>query len=238
MTSFSTMTSLADGYRALVIGAGGGIGAAFVQRLTADPGCAGVSALSRRNGDFDLTDEDSIRAAAEGFAASGTVFDLIVCATGALVIGGQGPEKTIRALSPAAMAEQFAVNAIGPALVLKYFSPLLAKDRRSVFAALSARVGSIGDNRLGGWMSYRASKAALNQIVRTAAIEIARARPLSVVAVLHPGTVATALSDDFSNGRERLSPADSAGRMLQVLDGLQPEQTGGFYAYDGTPIVW
>lgn len=232
------LPSLGDGYRALVLGASGGIGSAYLQAFRDDPACAAASGLSRRDDGFDVTDEASVSAAAERFQDEGASFDVIVCATGALTIDGVGPEKTIRAIRADAMADQFALNAIGPALVLKHFSPVLARDRRALMAFLSARVGSIGDNRLGGWISYRASKAALNQIVRTAAIEIARTRPLAVVAALHPGTVATALSDRFSAGHERFSPDDSVRRMLSVLDGLDPSASGGFYAHDGQAIPW
>ncbi|MCS3743992.1 NAD(P)-dependent dehydrogenase (short-subunit alcohol dehydrogenase family) [Rhizobium sp. BK661] len=136
------------------------------------------------------------------------------------------------------MMNQFAVNAIGPALLLKYFVPLLARKKRVIFAFLSARVGSIGDNQLGGWISYRSSKAALNQIVHTAAIEVSRANPASVVVAMHPGSVATSLSDGFSSGHERSEQDDAARSVLQALDALEPANTGGFFAYDGSSIVW
>ncbi|WP_159951941.1 SDR family NAD(P)-dependent oxidoreductase [Rhizobium sp. 18065] len=238
MAEFIGMTSLGADYKVLVLGASGGIGSAFAEVLRADPRCGGVIGLSRSVDGFDVTDEDSIAAAAERLEGSGSRFDLILCATGALTIDDIGPEKAIKAIRPDVMAAQFAVNAIGPALVLKHVSPLLASDRRSLFAALSARVGSTGDNRLGGWISYRAAKAALNQIVRTSAIEIARTRPKAVVVSLHPGSVETRLSSAYAKGHDRLPPTNSAMMMLSVLDRLEPAQSGGFYAYDGQPIDW
>ncbi|MBB4955095.1 NAD(P)-dependent dehydrogenase (short-subunit alcohol dehydrogenase family) [Agrobacterium vitis] len=234
----AALTSLGRNFRALVIGASGGIGTAFVDVLRADPACGQVVTLSRQADGLDITDEASLAAAAERLAAQGMMFDMIICATGALTINGVGPEKAIKAVTAEGMAAQFALNAIGPALVLKYFTPLLSKSNRALMAFLSARVGSIGDNRLGGWMSYRAAKAALNQIVRTAAIEIARTRPQAVVVSLHPGSVATSLSADFAVGHARIQPQESAGLLLNVLDHLSPEQSGGFYAYDGTTIEW
>ncbi|WP_061931912.1 SDR family NAD(P)-dependent oxidoreductase [Aureimonas sp. AU22] len=229
------LPSLPDGYRAIVFGASGGIGGAVVSALEKDPRCAGVTGLSRGDG-FDLEDEASIAAAAGRL--DGREFELLFDATGALVIDGRGPEKALRALDPAVMARQFAVNAIGPALILKHFVPLLPRGRRALFATLSARVGSIGDNHLGGWISYRAAKAALNQIVRTAAVEVARTRPDAVLAALHPGTVATRLSDPFAGSRDRLTPDASAAALLAVLDGLAAERSGCFLAYDGRPIEW
>ncbi|WAJ30342.1 SDR family NAD(P)-dependent oxidoreductase [Antarcticirhabdus aurantiaca] len=231
------MRSLPEGFRAVVIGRSGGIGSAVAARLEADPRCGEVVGLSRAEG-FDLLDEASIEAAARRLASTGGPLDLVFDATGALQIDGYGPEKTLRALGPAGMAMQFAVNAIGPALVLKHFAPLLPRERRGLFATLSARVGSIGDNRLGGWISYRSAKAALNQIVRTAAIEIARTHPRAVVVALHPGTVATRLSDPFAGQRDRLSPDAAAAALLETLDGMTPERTGTFHAYDGSSIAW
>lgn len=232
----SIMASLGIGYRALVLGASGGIGRALAARLSEDSNCEKLVCLSRSEDGFDVTDETSVRQAAEPL--SGQDFDLILCATGALTIGDVGPEKSIRQISQAAMTAQFAVNAIGPALVLKHFVPLLAKRRRSVFAFLSARVGSIGDNGLGGWISYRSSKAALNQIVHTAAIEVSRTHPASSIVAVHPGTVMTGLSDPFASGHQRMEPEAAAGKILQMLDGLQPGDTGKFFAYDGTAIPW
>ena len=232
------MQSLGSGYRALVIGASGGIGSAVVDVLRADADCGGVACLSRASHPgFDLADAGSIRAAAADLSGEGP-FSLIFDATGALEIDGHGPEKSLRAVDADVMARQFAVNAIGPALLLQQFLPHLARDRRALVATLSARVGSIGDNRLGGWISYRASKAALNQIVRTVAVEVARTHPQAVIAALHPGTVATSLSDRFAGSRERFSPQQSAGLLLSVLDGLQPVSSGGFFAYDGSVIDW
>ncbi len=216
-----------------MIGATGGIGAAIFRALEATG--ADVTPLSRSGDGLDLTDEATIARAAETLDGP---FDLIFDATGALVIDGAAPEKTIAAIDPAAMAAQFALNAIGPALLLKHLHPLLARDRRAVFVTLSARVGSIGDNSLGGWISYRASKAALNQIVRTAAIEIARKRPEAVVAALHPGTVRTDLTAKYAGNHPTVSPDEAAANLLAVIDGLTPADTGGFFAWDGKPIPW
>ena len=230
------MQALRDGYRALVVGASGGIGSAVEALLRDDPRAGAVSGLGRRSDPgLDLTDEPSIAAAAQALSIADGI-DLVFDATGALSIDGVGPEKTLRALDHAAMARQFAVNAIGPALLIKHFLPLMPRDRRAVFVTLSARVGSIGDNSLGGWISYRASKAALNQIVRTAAIEAARTHPQAVIAALHPGTVATRLSAAFSRGHTVFDPEDAAERLLAVVDGLEPPASGGFFAYDGSVV--
>jgi len=219
--------------RALVIGDTGGIGAALAAALKGRG--AEVTGLSRGRDGLDLTDEPSIAHAA---AALSGPFDLILVATGALEIDGRGPEKSLAALDPAAMAAQFAVNAIGPALLLKHLHPLLPSAGRCAFATLSARVGSIGDNRLGGWVSYRAAKAALNQVVRTAAVEIARKRPEAVVVALHPGTVATPLTRRYLIGRLAVAPDAAAANLIAVIDGLSAADTGGFFAWDGRPIPW
>lgn len=230
--------SLADGYRAIVIGASGGIGGALLSLLQDETRCGLALPLSRSKDDLDISDEASVAAAASRLSDQRGSFDLVFNATGALTIDDIGPEKSIRSIDPAQMAKQFAVNSIGPALLLKHFAPLLKRDKKCVFASLSARVGSIGDNRLGGWISYRASKAAQNQIIRTAAIEIARTHPQSIVVALHPGTVDTLLSQSFSKSRDHFTPKQSAARLLATIDGLTPGQTGQFFAYDGSRIEW
>lgn len=221
---------------AVVIGASGGIGAAVVERLGADARFAAVHALSRADG-FDLEDEASIAAAAAR-VAEGPAPTLVFVATGVLH-HGQAPERTYRALTAEHLLRDYRINTVGPALVMKHFAPLLPRDRRAVFAALSARVGSIGDNRLGGWHSYRASKAALNMLLKNLSIELARSHPQAVVAGLHPGTVDTALSEPFQKGvaPERLFTATfSAERMLAVLDALTPADSGGVFAWDGARV--
>lgn len=230
------MKSFSGNFRALIIGASGGIGQALADTLQRDDACRSVIGLSRSPDGLDLLDEDSI--AAQAAKLGDQQFDLIVCATGALTINGVGPEKSIKQVTADAMAAQFAINAIGPALILKHFTPLLSETRRSVFALLSARVGSIGDNRLGGWMSYRSSKAALNQIIRTAAIEIARKRPEAIVVAIHPGTVNTTLSRPFASNYKSTEPHEAASMILTTVDGLGASDTGGFFAYDGRPIEW
>jgi NAD(P)-dependent dehydrogenase (short-subunit alcohol dehydrogenase family) len=160
-------------------------------------------------------------------------------ATGVLHDAALQPEKTWRDISPDAFAHAFAVNATGPALIAKHFLPLLARDRRAVFAALSARVGSIEDNRLGGWTAYRASKAALHQIIRTCAIELARKNKAALCVALHPGTVDTALSAPFQRGvapEKLFAPDYSAERLIEVIDGLSPADSGQAYAWDGARI--
>ena len=218
---------------ALVIGASGGIGSALADAL----GIAGASVtqLSRRDNGLDVTDEVSVKAALGRLTGP---YELIVVATGALEIDGAEPEKSLSALSASAMLDQYALNAIGPALILKHSARLLPKDRRAVFAALSARVGSIGDNRLGGWYSYRASKAALNQIIHTASIELARSHKNLICVALHPGTVATAFTRKYL-GRHRSVPAEEAAQnLLSVIAELDPAQTGGFFDWAGKPIAW
>ncbi len=232
------MKSLPDGYRAVVFGASGGIGSALLRALEKDPRCAVAAAVGRNTAPaLDLEAEPSIREAAEAIAKDGTVH-LIIDATGILHDVDMSPEKTIDAVDPATIARAFAVNATGPLLLFKHFHRLLPRDERGAFASLSARVGSISDNALGGWYGYRASKAALNMFIRTAAIELARKRPLAVCLALHPGTVQTQLSDPYSGSRERFQPDHSAEQLLQVIDRAQICQTGSFLAYDGSEIPW
>ncbi|WP_375204754.1 SDR family NAD(P)-dependent oxidoreductase [Hyphococcus sp.] len=224
-------------FSALVIGASGGIGAAVTQALENDPQCAHVIALSRSRHRLDLTDEDSVAKAAQNIAP-GDGFDLVFNAAGILEVDGAGPEKAFKEIDAGAMAKAFAVNAVGTALAFKYFLPMLKRDGRTAFATLSARVGSIGDNRLGGWMSYRASKAALNQIVRCAAIEQSRQNKASVVVALHPGTIQTPLTEKYAKGRYTASPEECAQNLLGVLERLSPEQSGGFFDYAGEAVPW
>ena len=236
----------------MVVGASGGIGRALVEALIESRAYDRVVALSRRRpgpwrddptrlwAPVDILQEASLAAAAAKVAQIGAATRIIV-ATGVLSGGGLEPEKSIRALNAADLARAFAVNAIGPALVAKHVLPLTPRARPSLFAALSARVGSIGDNRLGGWYGYRASKAALNMMVRTLAVEHRRSRPLGVCVALHPGTVDTALSAPFQASARpgaRLSPTQSAAALMGVMDGLGPEESGNFFAWDGAPIPW
>ena len=188
----------------------------------------------------DVLDAEELARAADRVAELGAPTRIIV-ATGLLHGPGITPEKSLRALDPAAMTRLYQVNAIGPALAARHLLPLTPRDRPSVFAAVSARVGSITDNSLGGWYGYRASKAALNMLIRTAAIEYRRDHPLGVCVAIHPGTVETDLSRPFVANRssgKAVSPETAAAHLLQVLDGLGPSESGGFYAWDGMPIPW
>ena len=234
------MNSLPEGYRAVVVGASGAIGGALVDALRGDPRCGAVEALSRASEPaLDLTDEASVAAAAAALRERAP-FHLVVCATGVLHAAARPPEKRLADLDPAVLAAAFAVNTIGPALVVKHFHDLLPRRERAFLAVLSARVGSIGDNRKGGWYGYRASKAALNMMLRTAAIEVARQRPLAVLAALHPGTVRSRLSAPFVGPADpAVEPAVAAGHLLAVLDALPAEgASGSFVAWDGAPIPW
>jgi NAD(P)-dependent dehydrogenase (short-subunit alcohol dehydrogenase family) len=233
------LSSFAPGVHAVIIGASGGIGAAFADLLENDPQVARVSRLSRATG-LDLADPASITAAA---AALPTPPHLVIVATGLLHDAAFTPpitpERDLRQLSAAALARNFAINATGPALVAQAFVPLFPPKTRSVFAALSARVGSISDNRLGGWHAYRASKAALNQLLRTIAIETARKNPHAMVLGLHPGTVDTDLSKPFQrNVKTLFTPAHSAAALLGVIDAATPAQSGLLLDWAGAVIPY
>ena len=233
-----TMHSLPDGYCALVIGSSGAIGAALLQQLQADPRCALALGLGRRSDPvIDFGDEASVARAAAQLRAQGP-FHLIVNAAGVLHTLQFQPEKRLAQLNYAQLEATFRANTFGPALVLAHFAPLLARQERSLLAVLSAKVGSISDNRLGGWYSYRASKAALNMLLKTAAIEVARTHPKATLVALHPGTVDSALSAPFNGAEIGRPAADAAADLLRVLDGLQPEDTGSFYAYSGEKLPW
>ena len=246
----TALSTFREGANVAVVGASGGIGRAFVDRLSDDPRAANVFAFSRSpmqpsaqnctwHG-IDIEEEASIREAAESVADS--PLDLVVVTAGILHQGDQvRPETSFKKLDMASMQKVFAVNTIGPALVAKHFLPLLRARHKAVFAALSARVGSISDNRLGGWSSYRASKAALNMYIKTLALEQTRRRPHSIVVGLHPGTVATELSAPFTrraSDRKVFTPAQSADYLLAVINGLSPEDSGGFFAWDGQSIEY
>lgn len=231
------LASFPEGFRALVIGASGGIGQAFVQALHAHPRCGMVVGLHRHSEPhLDLDDEASIDAAAASLSQGGK-FHLILHAAGVLHTTDFSPEKKLGDLSYAQLEATFRVNTFGPALVLRHFSPLL-DTQRGVLAVLSAKVGSIEDNRLGGWYSYRASKAALNMLLKTAAIEVKRSNPQAVLVSLHPGTVNTGLSKPFKGERIGRTAHDAAADMLGVLNRLAAADSGGFFTYSGARLPW
>ncbi len=247
----SNLESFTNAANVVVAGATGGIGRALVEALLADPRVASVNALSRtapgirderlRVHTVDFADESSIASAAEACADRGPV-DLVIVATGILHRDPcLSPEKRIADVGEQAMSEVFRINTIIPALLAKHFLPRLRRDAKSAFAAISARVGSIGDNRLGGWVSYRASKAALNMVMKTFSIEHARSHSESIVVTLHPGTTDTALSKPFQRSvpeGKLFTPAFVAERLLDVLDGLSADDSGGFFAWDGARIEY
>ena len=231
------MHSLPEGYRALVVGASGAIGSALLQHLQSDPRCALALGVSRQSSPgLDLLNEVSICACAQALAEQGP-FHLVLDATGALTVNGRGPEKRLDELDAAHLLAALQLNAVGPGLLLKHFVPLLASGQRVIWGKLSARVGSIEDNRKGGWYGYRAAKAALNMLLQTAAIELSRRRPLLVVAALQPGTVQSALSQPFV-GQDALHPNESAQRLLATLNGLQPTGRAQFVDHQGQHIPW
>lgn len=226
---------------AVIIGASGGIGGAIADALEEEGAFTAVHRFARSgvgDGHIDITDETSIAAAA-ALVAKGPAPTLVFVATGILHDPAHGPEKALKELDAAWLAQVYAINAIGPALIAKHFLPIMPKAGRTVFAALSARVGSISDNRLGGWHGYRASKAALNQLIRTISIEERRRNSSSIVVALHPGTVDTALSKPFQ-GNVAPGHLFDAGRaavqLLDVLDGLRPPDSGKLFAWDGAEV--
>ncbi len=252
--SFSEINSFRKNYTAVIIGANGGIGSAIVSMLVADPKCAKIIALSRthpqidnpkvESGTIDILDEASISDAFQNIKTAITNddgIDMTFVATGKLHDENLIPEKSWRQQSHASYEELFALNATGPAMVAKYALELHNKNSKTVFAALSARVSSLEDNRLGGWHAYRASKAALNMILKNLAIEAKRKTPKTIIAGLHPGTVDTALSDPFQGNvpdGKLFSPEQSAQYLLRVIDYLTLEDSGHLIAWDGQKIPY
>ena len=243
-TTTPALESFADGDIAIVVGATGGIGCAFVHHLKASNRFSKVLEYARATvPSLDFTNPESIAICAKDAAGqatqSGRKIRLVIDATGYLHDETFQPEKSLRHIDADYMAKQFQINAIGPALLMKHFCPLLPRDGKSVFATLSAKVGSIGDNRMGGWYGYRAAKAALNQLVKCTAIEIGRSKRDAICIALHPGTVDTGLSGPFAkSGLNVQSPQQATANMLNVIDGLDTRQTGGFFAYDGQELPW
>jgi NAD(P)-dependent dehydrogenase (short-subunit alcohol dehydrogenase family) len=218
--------------RALIIGASGGIGSAVQQALAMRD--VDVTGIGRSNG-LDVTDPAAV---AKVMGALVGPFDLIFIAIGVLAPQNATPEKSLAAIDADVMAQVFAVNAIGPALILQHAGRLLPRNERGVVATLSARVGSVGDNHIGGWHSYRASKAALNHIVHGAAIELGRSHKQSICVALHPGTVATEFTAKYAGRHKTVPPEGAAQNLLNVLEGLSPEQSGGFFDYSGAVVPW
>ena len=219
--------------RALVFGASGGIGQAFSRFLEDKLGSENVVNVSRSFDGFEISDEEKILKFSESIEGT---FNLIINATGVLQTTEEGPEKTINVVKQKSMIDMMTINAIGPALLLKNFSKKLDKTKFSVFVNLSARVGSITDNRLGGWISYRSSKAALNQIIKTSSIEINRRNKNAICVGLHPGTVKTSFTEKFQNTTETISPDESVKMMMNVVENLSVDDNGYCFAYDGKVI--
>lgn len=237
---------ISDIQTAAVFGASGGIGSALCEAL----GQAGVQVFAGsrnpttfaspnvRSFTFDFENEASLADAAT--MLRDTPPQLVLVTTGALTLAdGAGPERSLRKLDAATMSEVFRINTIGPALIAKHILPVLPRNIPHVFACLSARVGSISENGLGGWHSYRASKAALNMLIKNFAIETARTNPQSVIVGLHPGTVDTALSEPFQSGLpegQLTTPPAAANNLLSVVAGLTPQDSGKVFDWKGEEI--
>lgn len=251
-------TSLTEA-NALIVGASQGIGLGFVQQLVADGRFGRVYGTYRRPNtaaelmslaqthphltplEMDVTSEDSMAQAVARLQAATPRLHLVVYCVGLLHDGDFQPEKSVRQLTSEQLVRSFQVNAVGAALLTKQLFPLLKHDQPSVFGAISAKVGSIGDNRLGGWYGYRASKAALNMLIKTASLEYARKSPHTMFALLHPGTTDTRLSQPFQRGvpPEKLFPvARTVAQLMTVIDGLEPSDSGTFLSWDGSPLPW
>ena len=232
----------------IIIGGSGAIGKAFVEFYKEQNSSNIVYSFSRSNNpvdneniinsNIDIQDEVSIAEAAE-FSKKEDYFDKIIVATGVLHDDDLSPEKTYKNINSTSMGKVFSINTIGPALIAKNFIPLLNKEKKSFFGFLSARVGSISDNRMGGWYSYRASKSALNMIIKSLSIEVARNNPNAIIAGLHPGTVDSNLSNPFQKNvadGKLFSPDYSIKKMVSVIDNLTFEDSGNCYAWDGERI--
>lgn len=241
-------SSFAQPIHAVIIGATGGIGRALVELLLQSESIESIHALSRSEASFDdrrvttshldLTDEASIESTVKLVKKSVTP-NLIIVATGLLHHEQMQPEKTYKHIEAESFAEQFAVNTTGVALVAKHFLPLMPRDERSIFAALSARVGSISDNRIGGWIAYRSAKAALNMTLKCLAVEMKRTHKQAIIAGLHPGTVDTPLSEPFQSAvseKQLFTPDYSAKSLLSVINGLTADDSGLCFAWDGQQI--
>ena len=217
----------------LIIGHTGGIGRALADHYSAQG--AQVTGVSRTTHGLDYMNPASVDAA---MAQIEGPFDRVIVASGALEIDGYAPEKTIQAVTAQGMADQFAVNAIGPALIMKHIKRLCPRRAPAVVAVLSARVGSIGDNNIGGWISYRAAKAAVNQIIHTSAIELGRTHPDLALIALHPGTVATKFSANYTARYPTQTPKNAAQHMAQVIEAMTPKNSGQFFDWAGKSIEW
>ncbi|MDC3303623.1 SDR family oxidoreductase [Amylibacter sp.] len=221
--------------RALIIGASGGIGSALPEAINVAYGITDIVKISRSDDGLDITNEDSIKNLFESLDGE---FELIFVTTGALEINGIGPEKTILQMTPENLRAHFEINTLGPALLIKHLHKLLPKERRSILVILTARVGSIGDNNLGGWISYRTSKAAVHQIIRTSALEIKNKFKKSICIALHPGTVKTNLTQKYVGNHPSVSPDQAAKNILNVINSLSQEDTGNFFDWAGKKVEW
>ena len=248
----SSLNSFGSDLNVAVIGSSGGLGSAFTEQLLDSPSVSKVFTLSRQMLPsahikqtaiyLDLEKSESIEAAANTVQQFVGTLNLVIMATGILHDGpDMQPERSLDSITPYTLERAYRINAIGPALVAKYFLPLLVKNQKSAFVALTARVGSISDNRLGGWHAYRASKAALNMLIRTFSVELGRRNPSAVCVGLHPGTVDTQLSRPFQRNVPKgslKSASESARHLIVVLESLSPKESGGIFAWDGSAIPY
>ena len=228
-----------DDFHALVVGSSGALGGAFVKHLRMDRRCQNVSELSRTtHPNFDLSRPEDFSDLLKSLEMPAAL-SLIVDATGALSLSGLGPEKSLRALKATQIRLAMDVNAIGPMLLLSALMPLIKKSGRVLYIKLSARVGSISDNHKGGWYSYRSSKAALNMMLQSAALEWQRTNPAAQVIALQPGTVYSRLSKDYLQASNAYFTADeSVQSALLALDKLEAKAGAQFVDYHGNSIPW
>lgn len=231
------MSLLPSPFRALVLGSSGTIGNAFLAMLKQHPACSEVTGIHRQSiPALDYANLDTIAPCAAALQTSAP-FQLIINTIGVLHTNQWMPEKKLEDLNADQLLDQVKINAIGPALTIRHFSKLL-DPAQSIMVTLSAKVGSIEDNRLGGWYSYRASKAALNMLIKTAAIELKRTKPNCILVAMHPGTVNSALSKPFRGEQIGRPPAEAVAEMFRCIENLNKEDSGSFMSYSGEKLPW